>query len=240
MTSEVAILRAYALLSQGAYAEAEELLGSVPEALQTPSGADLYARLRFEQGAEDEAKSVWESILTSCPDYEPAAKALEAYSMPSQFDEDDGDPSSGAAPCGLSRRLKVAAVAAVVVGVLVSVLVAVKTCGSQPVPQHDCKPSPPTVIAEMSITGAINGKTLTSLREGFLTNLTEDAVLVVRGGAGKYITDRQKKLAVIADCLSEVAKVPISKMYIQPATESTDEIVLQIVPAWLEGRAEDQ
>ena len=154
--------------------------------------------------------------------------------MPSQFDEDDGDPSPGAAPCGLSRRLKVAAVAAVAVGVLVSVLAAVKTCGSQPAPQHDCKSSPPAVIAEVSINGAINGKTLTSLREGFLTNLTEEAVLVIRGGVGKYVTDRQKKLAVIADCMLVVAKVPVSKMYLQPAPESTDEIVLQIVPAWRE------
>ena len=77
---------------------------------------------------------------------------------------------------------------------------------------------------------------MSSLCDGFLTNLTEESVLVIRGGSGRYVTDRLKKLAVIADCIKEVANVPFSKMYFQPADKSVDEIVLQIVPALKDGK----
>lgn len=82
MTSEVAILRAYALLMQGAHEEAILFLEKVPEVLQTPSGVDLLARIYFEQGELEKAKVLWEKLRLSAPDFEPAIKALEAYASP--------------------------------------------------------------------------------------------------------------------------------------------------------------
>ena len=82
MTNEVAILRAYAFASQGKYAEAEQMLQSLPGVLDTPSGADLLARIRFEQGDEDAARHIWEQILRVDPANEAAMKALEALDNP--------------------------------------------------------------------------------------------------------------------------------------------------------------
>lgn len=82
MTTESAILRAYALLSQGEYEDAERMLAGAQGALDTPSGADLLARLRFEQGFDDEARQIWSRIHEAFPDFEPATKALEAFENP--------------------------------------------------------------------------------------------------------------------------------------------------------------
>lgn len=89
MTSEAAILRAYALLTQGRCEEAERVLNGNPDALKTPSGADLFARLRFEQGLEDEALKIWERIHAVCPDFDPASRALAAFASPPPEPEDE-------------------------------------------------------------------------------------------------------------------------------------------------------
>lgn len=130
MTAESAILRAYALLSQGKYEESEQMLRSVEGVLNTPSGADLFARLRFEQGSEEEARMIWEQIRRAFPDFEPAAKALEAFANPPPSDDEDDD--ADIVDNGLSNRLKIAAAAAVIIGVLVSVLSAIKGYHAEP------------------------------------------------------------------------------------------------------------
>lgn len=89
MTNEVVILRAYALLSQGECDAALEMLKGAPRALNTLSGADLFARIRFEQGFEDEARQIWERIHAAAPDFEPATKALEAFRNPPREVEDE-------------------------------------------------------------------------------------------------------------------------------------------------------
>lgn len=76
MTSEVAILRAYALATQGRYVDAEKLLKSVDGALDTLDGADLLARIRFEQGDNETAIRIWKQILLLEPSNEKALKAL--------------------------------------------------------------------------------------------------------------------------------------------------------------------
>ena len=91
MTSEVAILRAYALFSQGKCDAALEMLKNAPKALNTPSGADLAARIRFEQGLADEAKRIWERIHAAFPDFEPAAKALEAFVNPPETEAEESE-----------------------------------------------------------------------------------------------------------------------------------------------------
>ena len=91
MTSEVSILRAYALFSQGKCDAALEMLKNAPKALNTPSGADLAARIRFEQGFADEAKVIWERIHAAFPDFAPATEALEAFANPPEEAEESED-----------------------------------------------------------------------------------------------------------------------------------------------------
>lgn len=95
MTTESAILRAYAFLSQGKYEEAERMLAGAQGALNTPSGADLLARLRYEQGFDDEARQIWSRIHEAFPDFEPAAKALEAFESPHPEPEEPEEAKRG-------------------------------------------------------------------------------------------------------------------------------------------------
>lgn len=126
MTSESAILRAYALLMQGRHDEAEATLRNAQGALDTPSGADLLARIRFEQGLEDDARRIWLRIHEVFPDFEPAAKAIDAFQNPPPIETDtDSDPSR------LSSRLRMAVVAAVIIGVMASTIASIKGCRSE-------------------------------------------------------------------------------------------------------------
>lgn len=126
MTSESAILRAYALLIQGRHDEAEAFLRNAQGALDTPSGADLLARIRFEQGLEDEARQIWLRIHEVFPDFEPAAKAIDAFENPPPVEEDlDSEPA------GLPRKLWMASLAAVFIGVVASIVASIKGCGAE-------------------------------------------------------------------------------------------------------------
>lgn len=114
MTKESIILRAYALLSQGKYEEATQMLKSAPEVLNTPSGADLYARLCFEQGLIDEARQIWDHIHEVFPDFESATKALEAFEgLPKE-----GPPKSTLAFM-LKRRPKTLIIGATIISILI-------------------------------------------------------------------------------------------------------------------------
>ncbi len=115
MTNEAIILRAYALLSQGQYEAVEKMLKSAPEVLNTPSGADLFARLRFEQGAVDEARQIWEHIHKMSPDFEPAVRALDAFKKSSKVGSWAFGCLSGAKAC---RHILIIGV--VLIGLLIS------------------------------------------------------------------------------------------------------------------------
>ena len=225
MTAESTILRAYAIAAQGNYAEAERLLKSSPESLNSPHGVDLYARILFAAGHRDEARHVWEELVRACPDFESAKRALS---------EDCKLTIPIETLVTRKKKIVTAAIIAIVIGVAFSVGKLYSPRASAPID------TAPKVIAETVLTEKINGKILTSLKDGFLTNLTEGTSLVISGGQGKYITDRQRKLAVIADCIKEIAKIPVSKMYFQPAEESTDEVRLQIVPSFKPQEANKQ
>lgn len=125
MTVESAILRAYALLSQGAYDESEQMLKNTDGALNTPSGADLFARICFERGNIDEAKQIWKQIHSLFPDFEPAVNALKAYENQSEdfgrcSDYSDIDNSR---KLPFQKKICIASLSALILGVLFSLLI---------------------------------------------------------------------------------------------------------------------
>ena len=222
MTSEVAILRAYALATQGRYAEAENLLKSADGALNTPAGADLLARIRFEQGDNESAKCIWEQVLSVEPTNESALKALAATN--SSADEDFVCDDCGGR---FSRGFKLICIAVVAVAIGVAFSIG-KICGGRvqsPVREADR----PVIIAEQSIpVGSINGVLLRSLKDGILTNMTDSTALVLFGGKGKHITDRQKRLSIIAECIKMESQVPLSQILFQASDQESDSITLSV------------
>ncbi len=229
MTSEVVILRAYAFASQGKYADAEQLLASVPEALNTPSGADLFARIKFEQGDVATARRIWEELLVVDATNESAKNALAAIDAPLDMSEID-EPE----PCFCRRRKYVcAAVLAVLLGFAFSLGKAwqgrvppsknVSTICAETEPQ-------PRIIAEQTLDiSKINGRVLSQLRDGILTNMTEKTGLVMSGGRGKYATDRMRSIVVIADCLKDVAGIPLSRMMFRAGDKSEATVTFTVV-----------
>lgn len=199
MTTESAILRAYALLSQSKYEEAEQMLRSVEGVLNTPSGADLFARLRFEQGAEEEARMIWDQVHRAFPDFEPAAKALEAFANPPPSDEgkDDAVATDGA----LTKRLKIAAAAAVVIGLLVSVLSAVKGCRNEPTP----------IRADSPIVTNFVERVETQLVDRFVTNYVDRVRTEV---VDRVITNEVEKIievpstVILTNYVEHIVEVP--------------------------------
>lgn len=228
MTPEVAILRAYAFASQGKYAEAEQLLASVPEALNTPPGADLFARIKFEQGDIATARRIWEELLVVDATNESVRNALAAIDVPLTVSEID-EP----APCFCRRRKYVcAAVLALLLGLAFSLgkawqgratpskngFIACTETGTQS-----------RIIAEQTLDiSKINAKVLSQLRDGILTNMNDNTMLVLSGGRGKYNMDRQNCLSVIAETVCIHAKVPLSKILFK-ASEKNDGVVKMTV-----------
>lgn len=223
MTAEVAILRAYALASQGKYTEAEVMLKSVPGVIDSPQGADLYARILCATDRMDMARRVWQEILHVQPDNAPAKQAINALDNPAALGL-DGDACS----TSWKGKILVAAIVAMVMGVAFSVG---KSINRGKATDYD---NIPVVIAEAKIGGKISSATLQELQRGFLTNFNDRCGLIIKGGNGRYVTDRQKRLAVIAEWISDVAKIPSSKIFFQSAAEPTEDVILQVVPAYLE------
>ncbi len=221
MTVENAILRAYALASQYKYHEAEDALRSVDGAMSSLHGADLYARILCATGRKDSARGIWEEILHVQPDNEAAKLAIQSLDAPVAVD-------LNGVSNGIAKNYKIVIAAVLALGVGFAFSLGKHIGGTVPAEQ----PEVPTILAETTVGGKISGKILKELEHGFLTNLTENCALVIKGGSGKYITDRQKRLAVLADCIKEATKIPISQMYFQPGDESADTYTLQIVPCW--------
>lgn len=226
MTAEVAILRAYAFASQGKYAEAEQLFASAPEALNTPSGADLLARIKFEQGDEVAARQIWEQLLAADPTNETARVALLAIDV--QEPICDSSPS-----WWKQRKFVAAALLAVLLGISFSLGKACRSAPSESVAQQAAPEVPlqPSVIAEQTLEiSKINAKVLTELRNGILTNMTDKTVLVVSGGRGKYVPERVSELSVIVDSLSSVSGVPMTNIMFQACGVSCSTVTLSVVP----------
>jgi hypothetical protein len=53
-------------------------------------------------------------------------------------------------------------------------------------------------------------------------------MLVLLGGKGKYITDRQKRLSVIAECIKLESKVPLSQILFQASDQESESITLSV------------
>lgn len=226
MTAEVAILRAYAFATQGKYAEAEQLLVSAPEALNTPSGADLLARIKFEQGDEVAARQIWEQIRTVDPANESVREALAAIDT----QEPINDSPSRWWRC---RKFVVAALLAILVGASFSLGKAWRSASSEPTDQQIASlvPPQPSVIAKQALEiPKINAKVLAELRNGILTNMTDKTMLVVSGGRGKYVPERVSELSVIVDSLSSVSGVPMTNIMFQACGVSCSTVTLSVVP----------
>jgi len=204
------------------------LLREDRDALQTPHGVDLYARILYAAGQRPAARKVWEELLSIYPDFEPAQKALTADECTLKY-----NPRELFAP-SRRRTYVMVALAAIALGIAYSF------GKKSSVVTYAAQPESPKVVAETVVSGPLSGGVLKSIRDGLLTNLTEETVLVISGGSGRYVTDRQRKLAVVADCLKEIAKVPTTKMYFQPGCESSDAITFQIVPAFSVGKESDK
>jgi hypothetical protein len=87
------------------------------------------------------------------------------------------------------------------------------------------------IIAEQTLDiSKINGKILEELSNGILTNMTDNTVLVISGGMGKYVTDRQRSLSVIAESISQIAGVQMGDILISVAEDSQKEVNIAIVP----------
>ena len=223
MTSEVAILRAYALATQGRYAEAENLLKSADGALNTTAGADLLARIRFEQDDIESAKHIWEQVLSVEPTNESALMALNA----SNTTTDEESVCDDLEEC-FCRRFKFMCVA--VIAILIGLAFSIgKMCVGKGQSEDTQEFDRPVVIAEQSIpAGEINGALLRSLKNGILTNMTSSATLVLLGGKGKDVTERQKQLSIIAECIKMKAEVPLSQILFQASDQETDSITLSV------------
>jgi len=208
--------------SQGKYAEAEQLLVSVPEAINSSTGADLLARIKFEQGDESTARHMWEKLLAIDPANESARNALAAIDSPI-----DLSAMENVEAC-LCRRFKYAC-AVVIVSLLGFAFIIGTICGGKGQVEATQEADKIGVVAEQSIpVRAINGALLRSLKDGILTNMNNNTILVLRGGKGKYITDRQKRLSIIAECFERESKVPLSKILFQASDQESDAITLSV------------
>lgn len=222
MTAEVAILRAYAFASQGKYDEAEQLLASVPEVLNTPSGADLLARIKFEQGDESTARRIWEELLAVDPSSESARIALAALDSSSGF-----SAAEDAEPCFCHRfKYSCVVVFAVLLGVAFSIG---KMCGGKGQPATTPKESSPVVVAEQSIpVRKINDALVSSLNDWVLTNITDSTVLVLTGGSRKSIAGRLNQLSFLAESIKKESNVPLPPILFQALDHESDSITLSI------------
>lgn len=219
MATEIPILRAYALATQGRYEEAEEFLRNAQGALDTLSGADLLARIRFEQGDIDSARRIWEEILRLQPENEAAKNALEEIDNPTR--------EENTLLSYFSRKRTYVCIAVFVLMIVLSFSIG-KFCGKTPLPVGQEKST--DVIAEQTLEiGKINGRVLSGLRDGILTNMTESTVLVLSGGRGKYATDRARSLSVVADCIRDSAKIPSSNILFSVSECSQEELRLSVV-----------
>lgn len=76
------LMAAYAFATQERYQEAEGLMQSCPESLQTIQGQDLLARIRVAQGRKDEARQLWHKIIEIDPTNDKAKSAVDALDAP--------------------------------------------------------------------------------------------------------------------------------------------------------------
>lgn len=82
MNLEAVLMSAYALATQERFDEAERVLESCPEAVQTVPGQDLLARIRLAQGQTDQARQIWDRILSVEPANPEAKAAIDALDHP--------------------------------------------------------------------------------------------------------------------------------------------------------------
>ena len=200
MNPEAVLISAYALATQERHDEAERLLESCPEAGQSVSGQDLLARIRLAQGRADQARQIWNRILSVEPTNPEAKAAIDALDHPIC------DPPNP------YRKFVIAGVIAVALGIVISIVGAL----NRPVP---------VVVAQEHRTVFV-----TNVVERVLTNTvikTETKVVEVEKPVERIV---ERVLTNIVDRTVEVPAVSVITQYIDRVVEvvpqATNEVVV--------------
>ena len=118
------LLCAYTLARAQRYSKAEDLILSDAEVSKSPEALDLLARIRAEQGDENEARRLWQEIQSIHPEHRPSARALKALGR-------------AARPAWLNHLL-IPAVG--LMGVLIGILlISISSADDAPVPPPEAK-----------------------------------------------------------------------------------------------------
>lgn len=204
MTCETAILRAYALASQCRTAEAEALLKSFPESLNTIHGKDLLARIKYESGDEAAARLLWEEILKLDPSNDEAKNAIGAIGHPEQF-ESDG--------CSCGRKCKIVLCVALLISMGLGIVIGRLTTAPTQPPPSPAIPSGST-LAEFQA-DKIDPTTIERFKSEFLPAAGTNSYVVLSGGAGKDAITRKNRLAALAEGVVVFYKLlPWERLYI--------------------------
>ena len=194
MTLEAVLMSAYALATQERYEEAESLLQSCPEAYNTVSGMDLLARIRHSQDRIGEARSIWQRILDVDPTNETARKAIDAIENPEPVSDNP------------YRKFIVAAVAAVVLGVIISVI---STCCRKPVEVVGAEPSVVYVTNEVEkvVTKEVI-KTVPEIDERVVTNIV-DRLIEVKIPVKSVVTTEVERVIYVTNVVDRLIEVGV-------------------------------
>lgn len=200
MNPEAVLISAYALATQERHDEAERLLESCPEAGQSVSGQDLLARIRLAQGRADQARQIWNRILSVEPTNPEAKAAIDALDHPI------------CDPLNPYRKFVIAGVIAVALGIVISIVGAL----NRPVP---------VVVAQEQRTVFV-----TNVVERVQTNTvikTETKVVEVEKPVERIV---ERVLTNIVDRTVEVPAVSVITQYIDRVVEvvpqATNEVVV--------------
>lgn len=182
MTEESAILRAYALATQGKVEDAKALLAG----LESPVAKDLLARILHDSGEDESARALWESILEQEPGQPEATAALAAAIAAGP------EPVESHAPTPRQRWLHgTMGMALMAIGIGIGLW-----AGHNPT-------STPMPFLEIRLPASPTRTDFEALRTNFLAQVDENVQVVLSGGSGKNAHERRNRLWVLANALTE-------------------------------------
>ena len=190
MTEESAILRAYALATQGKVEDAKALLTGI----ESPVAKDLLARILYDTGEDEAARALWEDILDQEPGQPEARAALAADTV---------------AHVGIAEPHVSTSRRRWLLGAIATALVAIGL-GLGPWLGHHFTPTPPprhesrpTFPLEFCLPASPTRADFEALRTNFLAQVDGNVKVVLSGGSGKNAHERRNRLWVLANALTE-------------------------------------
>lgn len=202
------LLTAYTLAKAGFYAEAEELVLSMPTLLKTAEGIDLLARIKSESGNLKEAKRLWQELLIEYPNHVGAQAALLAIEKKKPF-------SWGS----LSKIL----IACIVLGLSALSVVYLYQANQCPVTLSTSDGVSSTLLSQnaipiMSSTARVVTFSLPSMPTGaairdILTHLKERPIAHILVQSNRFATSPGSR-NVLAEIFAEMLQVTPSQIYI--------------------------